>query len=518
MPLDRSSDDPASSAVTTPKGQVHSTAEATKSAREKLALDAISADDEAGLSAVTPLPPPVPLGAQPPVATPAVVTVNPAAATPAKAAPPANVPVALEAPGAPAAPNPLRASQPRIPGPRPPPPAAFVVELPPAGDLSFFDAPRIVGWAVATGYSGCLWLAPSAPFAPPLNALSEDTTPHRELYLENGGLIGAFSTLPSDSLVDYLIPLWSRPQAQRARAVTAEIPPAQPREQLSALVAAGLLKRASATAHLASYVHTLCCRALSPSPGRYRVLPRALTNNQRIEPPLPLRRLLVEGLRKGASLEFLQQRLGPPITCLRPTAVIGATEGGAALVDTGLSGAEEVALACFNGHYTLADIARRSRIAEHAVYVLGYALLCLGAAAVPRLTPRAIPRPRPLVPPMAAPEKPERPATVEKSAAPRPSAGDAEAAMRRVQQKFRQVEEGDYFTLLELPTTAGTDDVLRAHQTLRAEFFPPSLPYRCRSSMDRELRQIARALDEARLILSNEASRRIYGERLIPRP
>jgi hypothetical protein len=492
--------------VTSPRGQVHPASEGSKGARDKVSTAAAGAPGDGvdpTLSASTPLPPPVPLGAAPPQ--------SPAAKP---AAPP--VPQAIEAPGPP---TPLRTSQPRIPGPRPPPPAAFVVELPPAGDLSFFDAPRIVGWAVATSYSGCLWLAPSAPFAPPLNALSEDSTPHRELYLENGGLIGAFSTVPSDGLVDYLLPLWSRPQAQRARAVTAEIPPSQPREQLAALIASGLLKRASATAHLASYVHTLCCRALSPSPGRYRVLPRALTNNQRIEPPLPLRRLLVEGLRKGASLEFLQLRLGPPITCLRPTAVIGATEGGAALVDTGLSGAEEVALACFNGHYTLADISRRSRLAEHAVYVLGYALLCLGAAAVPRLTPRAIPRPRPLVPVAPPPlDRPsERPVTVEKSAAPRPSAGDAEASMRRVQQKFRQVEEGDYFTLLELPTTAGTDEVLRAHQALRAEFLPAGLPYRCRSSMDRELRQIARALDEARLILSNEAARRLYSERLVPK-
>jgi hypothetical protein len=425
-------------------------------------------------------------------------------------------------------------------GPRPPPPAAFVVELPPAGDLAFFDAPRIVGWAIATGYSGCLWLAPSAPFAPPLNALSEDVTPHRELYLENGALIGAFSTLPGDGLVDYLIPLWSRPQAQRARVVTAQIQPSQPREQLAALTESGLLKRASATAHLASYVHTLCCRALSPSPGRYRLLPRALTNNQRIEPPLPLRRLLVEGLRKGASLEFLHQRLGPPVTCLRPTAVIGATEGGAALVDSGLSSAEEIALACFNGHYTLADITRRSRLGEHAVYVLGYALLCLGAAAVPRLTPRAIPRPRP---PPSRPVSPDaqspaisgpgiqpvsvsgpsfapvtaQPPAEKPAPPPRPSANDVETSMRRVQQKFRQVEEGDYFTLLEFQPSATTDDVLRAHQAMRAEFLPASLPYRCRSSMDRELRQIARALDEARLILSNEAARRLYAEKLQPR-
>jgi curved DNA-binding protein CbpA len=88
--------------------------------------------------------------------------------------------------------------------------------------------------------------------------------------------------------------------------------------------------------------------------------------------------------------------------------------------------------------------------------------------------------------------------------------------MRRVQQKFRQVEESDYFTLLELPPDASSADIQRSHQALRAEFLPTALPYRCRSSMDRELRQIARALDEARSVLSNEATRRTYLAKLLP--
>jgi len=94
------------------------------------------------------------------------------------------------------------------------------------------------------------------------------------------------------------------------------------------------------------------------------------------------------------------------------------------------------------------------------------------------------------------------------------AAGDVETAMRRVQQKFRQVEEANYFALLELQPGASIADVERAHQALRAEFLPTALPYRCRSSMDRELRQIARALDEAKNVLGNEATLRSYSSQL----
>jgi hypothetical protein len=422
---------------------------------------------------------------------------------------------------------------------RPPPPAAFVVELPPAGDLSYFDAPRVVGWAIATGFSGCIWLAPSSAQSQPLNALADDTAPHRELYLENGSLIGAFSTIPTDGLIDFLAPLWSRPQRQRALAAVADLDtgpplPTLPRDQLDRLGDANLLRRPMAMTHLANYMSELCSRALSAGPGRYRVLPRALTNNQRIETALPLRRLLVEGLRRGATLDFLLMRLGPPSTCLRPTAVIGAREGGAALHDAGLAAAEELALGCFDGQSSLSEIAAEAGLGEHAVYVVAYALLCLGAVAVPRQSPKAIPRPQPalavspLPPPVATPPPvavappvvPPAPAPARPSPEPPPqrvAIGDAEAAIRRVQQKFRQVEEADYFTLLELSPSASTADVEHAHQALRAEFTPAALPYRCRSGLDRELRQIARALDEAQAVLGDETARRAY-LRQIERP
>ncbi len=486
---------------------------------------------------ITPLPAPVPLAAEPPHSPPVAAAPTPPAPPPVAPSPP----VAPHTPRSGSrAPQSLLAGAAQLTSDRPLMPAVFVVELPPAGDLAQLDAPRIVAWAVATNYSGCLWLAPqlsatgeSSPekpsttppeFAPiergaasgALGPATPDIAPHRELYFENGAMIGGFSTLPDDGLVDYLAPIWSRPQLQRARYVLSDVPVHRLHQQLNRLCEAQLLPRGTAASHLISYIRELCSRAVAIGPGRYRVLARAITRDERLEPPLPVRRLIVEGLRKSAELPFLQRRLGSINARLRPTAVIGATEGGAALNDIGLSAAEESALSLFDGQHTLADIMRKAALGEHAVYVLAYSLVCLGTLAVAGsaagaralaaslgmglgLTNGSNPKSSPL--PKSAPGPKSSPSI---------HLNEAELCVRRIQQMFRLVEEGDYFALLELSQTATTAEILRAHQVLRADFTPAGLPYRARTSMDRELRLIARALDEARLILSNEESRRSY--------
>lgn len=478
---------------------------------------------------ITPLPSPLPLGSQP--SAPVQVTVSPSAVTPV--APRPAFPE-RQTPRAGVRPPPGLAAG----GERPLSPAVFVVELPPAGDLAQIDAPRIVAWAVATNYSGCLWLAPQLAtpegpgrldaegqpippeFAPSETATSggglgpstPDLAPHRELYFENGALIGAFSTLPGDGLVDYLGPLWSRPQLQRARYVLSDVPVHRLHQQLNRLVEAQLLPRGAAAGHLLSYVRELCSRAVAIGPGRYRVLARAITRDEKLDPPLPVRRLIVEGLRKSAELSFLQRRLGSLNARLRPTAVIGATEGGAALNDIGLSSSEESALVLFDGQHTLADIIRKAGLGEHAVYVLAYSLVCLGTLAVAGSPTGA----RALAASLGmglglsgAPKGSPKPLPGPKSS-PAIQLNEVELCVRRIQQVFRLVEEGDYFALLELPPTASTAEILRAHQALRSDLHAPSLPYRARTSMDRELRLIARVLDEARIILGNDELRRAY--------
>lgn len=365
------------------------------------------------------------------------------------------------------------------------------------------DGPTLPGGTALPGELG-----PSTP----------DVSPHRELYFENGALIGAFSTIPGDGLVDYLAPLWSRPQLQRARYLLSDIPLHRLHQQLGRLCEAQLLNRKAATSHLVSYIRELCCRAVSIGPGRYRVLARAITRDERLDPPLPVRRLLVEGLRQGVSLEFLQRRLGSQAARLRPMAVIGATEGGAALADIGLSAAEEKALSLFDGQHNLGEIMRKAALGEHAVYTLAYALVCLGALGVrgsigssPRALAASLGSPLGVAATGGGLKGSGAPKT---SPSPKSSPSiqltEADLAVRRIQQRYRLVEEGDYFTLLDLPQTASTAEILRAHQALRADFAPSALPYRARTSMDRELRQIARALDEARIVLGSDESRRTY--------
>ncbi len=484
---------------------------------------------------ITPLPTPIPLSAEPTTVPPVVVTVS-VTPQPGLASP-------FVAPHTPRsgsrAPQALLASA-AVSSDRPLSPAVFVVELPPAGDLSQLDAPRIVSWAVATNYSGCLWLAPQLPSAgagpapepgatPPefapiergaasgaLGPSTPDVAPHRELYFENGALIGAFSTLPDDGLVDYLAPIWSRPQLQRARYVLSDVPAHRLHHQLNRLCEAQLLSRGTAASHLFSYVRELCSRSVAIGPGRYRVLARAITRDERLEPPLPVRRLIVEGLRKSAELPFLQRRLGSINARLRPTAVIGATEGGAALADIGLSGAEESALGLFDGQHTLSDIMRKAALGEHAVYVLAYSLVCLGTLAVAgtasgaRALAASLGLGLGLVSSNNAKASPGPKTSPNPKSSPSIQLNEAELCVRRIQQMYRLVEEGDYFALLELTPTATTSEILRAHQALRGDFNPVGLPYRARTSMDRELRLIARALDEARIVLTSEESRQSY--------
>jgi hypothetical protein len=379
----------------------------------------------------------------------------------------------------------------------------FIAQPDPEGSLLTLEPARLMGWAIATGFCGCLWLAPEGvvqPVGGPVDHPS--STPHRELYFEHGVLLGAHSTVVGDGIVDVLAVAWSSQQAQRARAVVASSPPRNLREQLSRLCRARLLDAKDGPARLHGYVADLVYRALAPGPGRYRLLPRALIAGERVAPPVSPRLLLVEGLRRRTSLDHLHRQLGPPTVCLIPIAAALAQEGGAVLRGIGLTPAEEVALRCLDGQSSLSEIMTRAELGEHATYVLAYALLCLGALAVPG----AVPPPRPSLP--VFPDKDSSTRSSPSLAAA--STGELNAAIARVQAKYFQVESADYYTLLELPPDASAVEVRRAHERLRAQFLPTAVPYRCRMAMDRELRQIVLVLDEARTVLCDDELRAAY--------
>ena len=410
---------------------------------------------------------------------------------------------------APAAPRPLPRPAP-VPAAPPRPAAsaglpakeqvAFLVDLPPDGDLLAIDAARVLGWVIATGYTGAVRLWPTSGSARPTPE-TEDQLPHRELWFERGALLGAYSTLAGDTLVDALAGLLTKAQLQRARAELQGTDTRDLRGQIERLQRAQLLDRKAALSLLGRHVTELVHRALLPGPGRFRLIARALPPERRIPVPIPLRRALVEGLRQSVSLDFLRRRVGPLASRLQPSGLgegAGVLRGGAALLSMGLSPAEERALGLFDGQMPLGDVMNRAQLGEHAVYVLAYALLCLGALSLPAGSQPGAARPAP------------------RSAPPpsQPSADPAAAAIRRVQDKYRQIEAADYFALLGLPPEADGDAVRRAHTMMRAEFAPQSQPLRCRSAMDRELRQIAHVLDEALVALGDDGVRAAYAASL----
>lgn len=379
-------------------------------------------------------------------------------------------------------------------------PAVFIVQPEVEGELEVLEPARLMGWAIATGFCGCLWLAPHGVLQPVGGPLDHPSSiPHRELYFEHGMLLGAHSTMAGDGLVDILAAAWSGRQAERARSVVASAPPRNLREQLSRLSRARLLDAKDVAMRLNGYVVELVYRALAPLPGRYRLLPRALTAGERVTPPGSPRLLLVEGLRRRTGLELLQRHLGPLSVQMVPIAAALAQEGGVVLRDIGLTPEEEVALHCFDGRASLAEIMTRAELGEHATYVLAYALLCLGALAVPGALPLPRPRGTRLLP----------------SPSPQPSrsvsaASELSTAIARVQAKYAQVECADYFSLLEIPREATVQEIRRAHARLRPQFLPSAVPYRCRMAMDRELRQIVSLLDEARAVLLDDELRAAY--------
>lgn len=372
----------------------------------------------------------------------------------------------------------------------------WAATLPEEGDLADFDAARLIGWAVATGYSGGMRLHPASVSQPVVGPVvgfdgRADSPPSRELFFEQGALTGASSTLRADAMVEVLASRWSRPQAMRARELLEGAPRAL-REQVSRLARAKLLDPREAGPLLQEYVTELMRRAARIGPGRYRLFQRALAPAERVPPALPARRLLVEGLRQSADLEYLHKRVGPDSTTLLPIAAALAQEGGAVLLGVGLSPAEETGLRCFDGRLNISSVMARARLGEHAAYVLAYSLLCLGALALPGALP------------------PHVEAQVTARLRARAAQGEIETAVARVQEKFRQVEAADYFALLEVAHSASTDDVHRAHERLRALFLPQAQPHRCRVAMERELRLIAVALDEAASVLGDERLRGAY--------
>jgi hypothetical protein len=95
---------------------------------------------------------------------------------------------------------------------------------------------------------------------------------------------------------------------------------------------------------------------------------------------------------------------------------------------------------------------------------------------------------------------------------PQPS---AEVDVQRLEAKYEQVQDADYFTILGLPRNAGTDEVQRAYERLSEEFDPLRFSGHPDPSLQQRAQVVHRLLEEAARALEDDRRRAEYARHLL---
>jgi hypothetical protein len=87
--------------------------------------------------------------------------------------------------------------------------------------------------------------------------------------------------------------------------------------------------------------------------------------------------------------------------------------------------------------------------------------------------------------------------------------------LERLEAKFQEVQEADYFAILGLPRAAGGEEVQRAYAQLSAEFDPLKYAGHPDANVHHRARQVHEALSEAAHVLRNDRLRASYSRHLV---
>jgi preprotein translocase subunit Sec63 len=90
-----------------------------------------------------------------------------------------------------------------------------------------------------------------------------------------------------------------------------------------------------------------------------------------------------------------------------------------------------------------------------------------------------------------------------------------ELDIRRLESKFEEVQDADYFSVLGLARSAGSEEVKRAYERLAAEFHPLRFAGHPDASLQFRAQQIRTVLSEAARALSDDRLRAEYARNLL---
>lgn len=300
----------------------------------------------------------------------------------------------------------------------------------------------------------------------------------RVLWLERGTLVGASSSLPHEGLLararrDGLIDGRQESELRLLRGVSTP-------ELLKVLVDRAYLRAAETAPLLARFIEQVALEALSEAETVFRLVEEPVgTQAPPTVLPRPALQVLIEALKRTYGAEKLLQDFGGLAALVLPL------HWGPGLDLLGFSDRERRFLEAADGEKTLEELLLVSGLhQESGLKVLGVGR-CLGLLKV------------------APPEAP--PAT-------HPS---PELDLRRLEAKYAEIQDADYFTILGIPRSAGGDEVERAFHHLAREFHPIKYAGHPDPSLQRRAQTIQEAIAEAALVLQDDRKRADYARHLV---
>jgi hypothetical protein len=299
----------------------------------------------------------------------------------------------------------------------------------------------------------------------------------RNLFVKRGQLVAAESSLPYETLPDRarrdgLIDGRQEADLQSVRGASAQ-------ELLQVMKVRAMVRDAEVPGLVQRYTEAVALDAFTESSSSYRlhdeqpgseVLAAAATR-----PVLPM---VAEALRRVLPVETQLEALGGS------EAVPRATDTDLDARSLGFTDRERRMLSYIDGEATIEDIVLAAGVKPDKAYKVLAVAKHLGLIEV-------------------------RPPTAHR---PQPS---AELDVQRLDAKYEQVQDADYFTILGLPKNAGTEEVQRAYDRLAEEFDPIRFSAHPDPSLQQRAAVVSKLLEEAARALEDDRRRAEYARHLL---
>lgn len=299
----------------------------------------------------------------------------------------------------------------------------------------------------------------------------------RTLWFKRGQIIAAESNLEHESLLtrarrDGLIDGRQEAELRMLRG-------APPREQLEALKARSFIRDIESVPLVQRYTEQVALDAFTEELTQYRLLDEAPPPATLLATvPRPTLPMLAESLRRAIAPDVLLETLGGG------EAVATPNDSELDLRALGFSERERKMLSWVDGEATVEDLSLASGLKPDAAFRALLVARYLGIVDV-------------------------------KPGTRKTESTSGQLDVNRLEAKYDEVQDADYFTILGLPRVAGGEDVRRAFQRLSQEFDPLRYSGHPDPSLQQRAQTVARLLEEAARALEDDRRRAEYARHLL---